>query len=125
MTDNVENQVLEHLRAMLGKVSGPGRLERRLDGSGQPGRPVIAQWQSRARVDVSTTLQVENIAEALSRKGVKAMDSLHVASAIAANAAYFLTTNKALLRKMAGHNQIRVVDPIDFVRILTGDFDEN
>jgi predicted nucleic acid-binding protein len=88
-------------------------------------KSIIAQWQSRACVDISTTQQVENIAEALSGKGVKAMDSLHVASAIAANAAYFLTTDKALLRKMAGHNQIRVVDPIDFVRILTGDFDEN
>ena len=88
-------------------------------------RKVVAQWQSRACVDISTTQQVENIAEALSRKGVKAMDSLHVASAITANAAYFLTTDKALSRKMAGHHQIRVVDPIDFVRILTGDFDEN
>lgn len=86
-------------------------------------RKTVEKWQSCADIDVATTEQVEDIAQTLSDKGVKAMDALHVASAIVAKAAYFLTTDKALLRKMSGHKQIHVIDPIDFVRIL-GESDE-
>lgn len=53
------------------------------------------------------------------------MDALHVASAIYAHADYFLTTDKALLRKMKQDPRIKVLDPIDFVRIDTEELDEN
>ena len=53
------------------------------------------------------------------------MDALHVASAIVAGAAYFLTTDKVLLRKLTGGRRIRVVDPVDFIRQVIGDNDEN
>jgi hypothetical protein len=56
---------------------------------------------------------------------VKPMDALHVACAIEAHAEYFLTTDNALLRKMAKYGKIRVVDPVDFVRELNGKNDEN
>lgn len=88
-------------------------------------RKAVAQWQPYAYIDIATTEQVEKIAEVLSAKGIKAMDALHIASAIAAHTAYFLTTDKLILRKMAGNDQIHVVDPIDFVRKLTGEQDEN
>ena len=70
---------------------------------------------------MSVSELVEGIAEKLSRIGVKSMDALHVACAIEAHAKYFLTTDKALLRKMAQHGSIRVVDPVDFVRGLKGE----
>lgn len=35
-----------------------------------------------------------------------------------AKAEYFLTTDKALLRKMANHDNLHVVDPVDFIRVL-------
>jgi predicted nucleic acid-binding protein len=53
------------------------------------------------------------------------MDALHVASAVEAGASYFLTTDKALLRKMVAERRIRVVDPLDFVRLIEGTTDEN
>ena len=53
------------------------------------------------------------------------MDALHVACAIEARAEYFLTTDNALLRKMAKHDSIRVVDPVDFVRGLKDKNDED
>lgn len=53
------------------------------------------------------------------------MDALHVACAIEARAEFFLTTDNALLRKMAKHGSIRVVDPVDFVRGLKDENNED
>ena len=85
----------------------------------------VADWQHLAAVDLPVNETVEEVAELLSRIGVKPMDALHVACAIEAHAEYFLTTDKALLRKMVKHGKIRVVDPVDFVRELKGGNDEN
>lgn len=81
-------------------------------------KAAIADWQQLGVKDVTVNEHVEAVAETLSRIGVKPMDALHVASAIEAHAEYFLTTDKALIRKMAKHDSIRVVDPVDFVREL-------
>lgn len=81
-------------------------------------KAAIADWQQLGVKDVTVNEHVETVAETLSRIGVKPMDALHVASAIEAHAEYFLTTDKALIRKMAKHDSIRVVDPVDFVREL-------
>ena len=78
----------------------------------------VADWQHLGVVDVSVCDLVEKIAETLSLLGVKPMDALHVACAIEAHAEYFLTTDKALIRKMAKHDNIRVVDPVDFIHAL-------
>ncbi len=78
----------------------------------------VADWQQLADVDVSVSAPVEKVAETLALIGVKPMDALHVACAIEAHAEYFLTTDKALLRKMAKHDSIRVVDPVDFIHAL-------
>jgi len=85
----------------------------------------VADWQHLAVVDLPVNETVEEVAETFSRIGVKPMDALHVACAIEAHAEYFLTTDKALLRKMVKHGKIRVVDPVDFVRELKGGNDEN
>jgi predicted nucleic acid-binding protein len=78
----------------------------------------VGDWQKLGAVDISTSQRVEDIASELALIGVKPMDALHVASAIEAQAEYFLTTDKALLRKMAQHNNLRVLDPVDFIRAL-------
>jgi hypothetical protein len=61
----------------------------------------IALWRDVARVDVSTTPAVEAPAEAIAGRGVKAMDALHVASAVAAGATWLLTTFDSLTGRMA------------------------
>ena len=78
----------------------------------------VADWQQLGVVNVSVSDPVEKVAETLSLFGVKPMDALHVACAIEAHAEYFLTTDKALLRKMTRHDSIRVVDPVDFIHAL-------
>ena len=78
----------------------------------------VGTWKSLAAVDVSVNDSVELMADDLAFRGVKPMDALHVACAIEAEADYFLTTDKALLRKMRHHQRLIVVDPVDFIRLL-------
>lgn len=85
----------------------------------------IADWKQLGVVGVTVSERVEEVAESLFRIGVKPMDALHVACAIEAHAECFLTTDNALLRKMAKHDKIRVVDPVDFVRGFKGGNDED
>lgn len=53
------------------------------------------------------------------------MDALHLASAIQAGAHWFLTTDHALLRKGKREKRVKVVDPIDFIRLTEGFGDED
>ncbi len=85
----------------------------------------IAVWRDLARIDISTTPAVEVLADAITARGVKAMDPLHVASAITAGATWFLTTDLALIRRMRGDDRSVVADPIDFIRHWQGYSDEN
>jgi len=78
----------------------------------------VGDWKKLGFVDVSISERVESIADELALIGVKPMDALHVACAIEAEAEYFLTTDRALLRKMARNASMRVVDPVDFIRTL-------
>ena len=80
----------------------------------------IAAWSSLAEVDVATTVKVEILATTLASDGLKAMDALHLASAIVAGADCFLTTDKQILRKMKVDSRIQVLDPVDFIRQMEG-----
>ncbi|MBF0615150.1 MAG: PIN domain protein [Magnetococcales bacterium] len=88
-------------------------------------RIAVANWARLASMDVPPCEQVEKIAAEFALMGVKPMDALHVASAVTARADYFLTTDQALLRKLALEMRIHAIDPIDFVRSLPGEFYEN
>lgn len=88
-------------------------------------REVIDDWKSLAVVDVETDQDVEVLASELEFSGIKSMDALHLASAIRAGAAWFLTTDHALLRKGRRENRVKIVDPIDFIRLTEEFHDEN
>lgn len=88
-------------------------------------RKIVKTWRHLAQQDVETTEAVESLAEQYSKKGVKPMDALHVASAVSAGAEYFLTTDKGILRKMTNEKQIIVCDPVDFLRHIEEASDEN
>ncbi len=79
-------------------------------------KTAIDVWKLFAEVDVVTTVAVEDLAIPLAEDGLKAMDALHVASAIEAGAECFLTTDKQILRKMKSDKRIQVLDPVDFIR---------
>jgi hypothetical protein len=82
-------------------------------------------WRDLARVDIPTSGTVEVLADAIVARGVKAMDALHVASAITAGASWLLTADLGLIRKMRGDDHVVVADPIDFIRHWQGYDDEN
>ena len=85
----------------------------------------INNWQGYAKFNIQVSQEVEQVANGLSQSGIKAMDALHIANALAMQVDYFLTTDKALLRKMQTDSRIKVLDPVDFVRLDNGDIDEN
>ena len=88
-------------------------------------REVIEDWKFLAVVDVETHPDVEDLASELACRGIKSMDALHLAGAIRPGAAWFLTTDHALLRKGKREKRVKVVDPIDFIRLTEGFDDEN
>jgi len=55
-------------------------------------------------------------AEIIGQTGIKKMDSLHIACAVKANAEYFLTTDDWILRRANLIANIRITDPIGFIK---------
>jgi predicted nucleic acid-binding protein len=71
----------------------------------------IARWRSLAVELVYATPEVVAKAHEFARFGVSNYDALHIASAIAGEADYFVTTDDRLLRKMRGNDEMRVMLP--------------
>ncbi len=77
---------------------------------------VVSQWRSRATVDTDETKEILEKAKDLVQLGLKGKDALHFACAISLGCDYFLTTDDHLIKKSADINEIRVADPITFIR---------
>ena len=78
-------------------------------------REQIAKWRKYATYDVVESESVLKLASILFEKGIRKMDSLHVACAVDASADFFLTTDDGILKKAALVEQIHVTDPIGFI----------
>lgn len=79
-------------------------------------REQISKWRNYAKIDIEADEALINLAQSLNQLGLKKFDSLHVSCAIKANADYFLTTDKGILKKADTIKDIQVKDPIDFIR---------
>ena len=79
-------------------------------------REQISKWKAYASEDVGENERVLQLAVMLFEKGMKKIDSLHIACAIQAGADYFLTTDDGILRKDILVQRIRVTDPIGFIK---------
>ncbi len=77
---------------------------------------VVSRWRTRATVDTDETKGILEKAENLVQLGLKSKDALHLACAISLGCDYFLTTDDHLIKKSAGIDEIRVADPITFIR---------
>lgn len=77
---------------------------------------VISQWRRHASADTDETPEIISTAEQLVRKGFKSKDALHLACALALKCDYFLTTDDHLIKKATGINEIKVIDPIAFIK---------
>ncbi len=79
-------------------------------------REQIVNWQAYADEDIEEDEEVIKLAVTIMQHGIKKLDSLHIACAIKANADYFLTTDDGILKKTALIQNIRVTDPIGFIK---------
>ena len=76
----------------------------------------IALWREYSANDVQEDQEVLRVAQLIYAKEVKKLDSLHIACAIIAKADYFLTTDDGILNKAAFINDIKITDPIGFIK---------
>jgi len=76
----------------------------------------IALWREYSAIDVQEDEEVLKIAKLLNEKGIKTLDSLHVACAAVAKADYFLTTDDGILKKTMLADEIKITDPIGFIK---------
>ena len=80
----------------------------------------IAIWESIASEVVVFNEKINAIANSLLKIHIRTKDALHIASAIYANASYFVTTDKRLYNKPI--DNITIVGPINFLERY---YDEN
>ena len=79
-------------------------------------REQIAKWRNHATDDVIENKGVLELSNSLLEKGIRKMDSLHVACAVYAGADFFLTTDDGILKKATLVEQIFITDPIGFIK---------
>jgi len=83
-------------------------------------KAAIRKWHSLAVVEIEENASVLKIAKNLLKKGVKAKDALHVASAIEGCADYFVTTDDRLLKKLFDLTVVQVINPVDIIVLIDG-----
>ncbi|MBM4065708.1 MAG: type II toxin-antitoxin system VapC family toxin [Planctomycetes bacterium] len=79
-------------------------------------RLAIRGWKNHASVDTDETQEIVEKAERFHRMGIKSKDSLHLACAISMQCEYLLTTDDELVKKAEGIKEIKVTDPISFIK---------
>ena len=76
----------------------------------------INKWKSIAAINVESTEVVIAKAKKLVSLGLKSKDALHISSSICGGADYFLTTDKGIIKKSQHINEVKILNPIDFVK---------
>ncbi len=78
----------------------------------------IFRWRERATVIIRQTEAVVKKAIHFKEFGVHNKDAIHLACALAGRALYFITTDKGILKKNSAIQDIIIINPIDFIRIM-------
>ncbi len=75
----------------------------------------IAKWKSLSRHWISPTDDIIVNAKRYQAFGLHVKDALHCACAVKANADFFLTTDKQLIKKAAEIGELKVINPLRFI----------
>lgn len=78
-------------------------------------RAEIQKWRGLADKDTAETPRILDAMKDATAKGIKPLDALHLACALALPCDFFLTVDKGVLRKSGAFAGIRICSPIDFV----------
>ena len=81
-------------------------------------RQAIKEWKSLAVIDIEENEIILKKAKELMKIGLKSKDALHIACAIEGKAEYFLTTEDKILKKGKHIKEIKIIDPLEFIKIL-------
>ena len=76
----------------------------------------IKGWKKYSTLDIQENSEVIETANSLDQKGLKKLDSLHMACAIISKCDYFLTTDDKILKRVKLIDDINVDDPIGFIK---------
>jgi len=79
-------------------------------------REQITKWRTYSEVDIGGDEKIVGVATMINQHGIKKIDSLHIACAIKAKAEYFLTTDDQILKKAILVKDIKITDPIEFIK---------
>lgn len=75
----------------------------------------IEAWVDWAVVYVDMDDSIIRRGSEIMKYGVKRMDALHLASALAARCDWFLTTDKGILKHIGFLDGMKVANPVDFI----------
>lgn len=81
-------------------------------------KSTIDKWRKLSDFDIVENNEILSKAVDFTKNGLKPKDALHIACAIEASCAYFLTTDDQVLKKMANISEISVLNPTDFIKII-------
>ena len=84
-------------------------------------RNVIQNWKASAFIDVDANLEILIKANSLIEIGLRNKDALHLACSVAAKCDYFITTDDVILRKTVSFEEVKVIDPLNFIRNIFHD----
>ena len=82
----------------------------------QERREQIAKWRSYSGLDIEEDEEIIKRTAVVNQRGIRKIDSLHIACAIKAKAEYFLTTDDGVLKKATVIQEIKITDPIGFIK---------
>ena len=82
-------------------------------------REQIAHWRTYAALDIIEEPGVLRRAASLVECGLSRLDGLHVACAITGQCDYFLSTDDGILPKSGRIAEIRIADPITFIKEMS------
>lgn len=66
----------------------------------QDQREWVLSWRDRSIIEVDATKKIHQESKSLIECGLRSKDALHLASAIAGNSEYFVTTDDGILKKI-------------------------
>ena len=79
-------------------------------------REKILPWRFEAVEYVRITEEVIERAEKIMTLGIKSADAIHLACAIEAKCDWFFTVDKGVLKKVSQIGEMRVANPMDYVK---------
>lgn len=82
----------------------------------QERREQIRNWNQYAASDIQESPGLLEMANLMNSKGIQKIDSLHIACAVLSKCEYFLTTDDSVLKCGKDIDNIRIDDPIGFIK---------